>query len=84
MFVSVMLFDKDINYVCGGYFVRKNKASLTRKVNDVKRYISGYGYDLYGPLKCAIYVNDCHYCDIHYDPNVYGKVVVSYVNPGIL
>lgn len=84
MYVEVKLYDIDSNLVRERSFFRKNKASLTRKVNDLKRYISGYGYELYGPLLCVFYVNDCHYCDIHYDPNAYGKVVVFYVNPGSL
>lgn len=76
MFVEVKLYDIDSNLVRERSFVRKNKASLTRKVNDLKRFISGPGFERYGPLQCVVYVNDSHYCDIYYDPDVFGKAVV--------
>lgn len=84
MFVDVNFFDSDFNLVLERLFVRKNKASLTRKVNDLKRFISGPGFERFGPLQCVVYVNNSHYCDIRFDPNVYGKAVVFYVNPGSL
>lgn len=81
MFVEVKVFDFDDNLVFERSYVRKNNASLTRKVNDTKRYISGRGYDLYGPCYCDVYVNDSHYCRSYYNPSVFKKGVTFYAHP---
>ena len=76
MCVEVEIYDIDFNLVFGRSFVRKNNASLTRLVNDLKRFISGSGFERFGPLYCFVNVNDSHYFDIIYDPVVFGKSVV--------
>lgn len=46
---------------------RANKASLTRKINDLKRSAERWYPDCSGPYRLEVYVDGCHYCSVLFD-----------------